>query len=137
MQSQEYEGGKDDASMQNEEDTSLNIEHCILTLQFSSNEETRTYLDFKSQEKLSEAYLRIYEKFLLGKKQLADKQKDGEEGDKASDEIEYTLEDVCQYVDQMFDCGVMVYNNKANGYTAHGKPWLKATVHAHLRKQTA
>ena len=99
MQSQEYEGGKDDASMQNEEDTSLNIEHCILTLQFSSNEETRTYLDFKSQEKLSEAYLRIYEKFLLGKKQLADKQKDGEEGDKASDEIVYTLEDVCQYVD--------------------------------------
>ena len=68
MSATEFEGGKDDAPMANEEESGLSIEHGIMLVQFSSNEETRTYLDFKSQDKLSESFLRIYEKFLLSKK---------------------------------------------------------------------
>jgi hypothetical protein len=61
--------------------------HSILFVQFSSNEESRTYTDFSTIDKLFEGMLRIYENFLVGK----------QEGDKK--EIEYKLEDVLVFVD--------------------------------------
>ena len=48
--------------------------------------------------------------------------------------LDYTLEDLLKFVDQLFDLSALTYNAKACGYTAHGKAWFKGKLHAHLRK---
>ena len=42
--------------------------HTLLLVQFSSNEETRTYMDCRSPDLAFESFMRIYENFLLNKK---------------------------------------------------------------------
>ena len=48
--------------------------------------------------------------------------------------IDYKLEDVLRFVDQLYDLSGMAYNERAHGYTAHGKAWFKGKLHAYLRK---
>ena len=48
--------------------------------------------------------------------------------------VSYKLEDLLKFIDQLFDLGVMCFNEKASGYTAHGKAWFKAKLHAYLRR---
>ena len=83
--------------------------------------------------------LRIYENFLLSKNNLTDAQNLSQpksEGAKRTvDQITYKLENVIKFVDQLYDLGVLCYNEHASGYTAHGKAWVKAKVHAYLRRQ--
>ena len=40
---------------------------------------------------------------------------------------------MCKFIDYLFDLGVFVYNERPLGYTVHGKPWLKAKIHAYLK----
>lgn len=47
---------------------------------------------------------------------------------------QYTLQDVIDFVDSLFDLGALTYNEKAQGYSAHGKSWFKGKLHAYLRK---
>ena len=91
-----------------------------MLVQFSSNEETRTYTDCRTPDNAMETLVRIYENFLFNK----DPQ-----------HLEYTLEDLLKFVDQLFDLSALTYNTKACGYTAHGKAWFKGKLHAYLRKQ--
>ena len=51
--------------------------------------------------------------------------------------VEYKLEDVLRFVDQLYDLSGMTYNERAHGYTAHGKAWFKGKIHAYLRKLAA
>ena len=44
--------------------------HSIMLVQFSSNEETRSYIDCKSPDAVLETLLRIYEEFLLNKNKI-------------------------------------------------------------------
>ena len=48
--------------------------------------------------------------------------------------IEYDLKDICEFIDQLYDMSLLIYNAKAAGYTSHGKPWIKGMVHVYLRK---
>ena len=41
--------------------------HSILLVQFSSNEDSRTYLDFHNMDPLLDAFLRIFETYLINK----------------------------------------------------------------------
>ena len=47
---------------------------------------------------------------------------------------EYKLEDILKFVDQLYDLSAMTYNERAFGFTAHGKAWFKGKIHAYLRK---
>ena len=47
---------------------------------------------------------------------------------------EYKLEDVLKFVDQLYDLSALTYNERAFGFTAHGKAWFKGKIHAYLRK---
>lgn len=69
-----------------------------------------------------ETLVRIYENFLFNKDQT---------------NLEYTLDDLLKFLDQLFDLSALTYNEKAHGYTAHGKAWFKGKVHAYLRKLAA
>jgi hypothetical protein len=98
-------------------------------IQFSANEETRTYVDCKDPTHAIETFCRIYENFLLNKHNVMN------EGEGAPPkEIDYKLEDILKFVDQLFDLSALTRNDKAEGHTAHGKPWFKGKIHAHLRK---
>ena len=108
--------------------------HTIFLVQFSSNEESRTYMDCKSTDAAFETFLRIYESFLMNKNSIIQLQKSEEGQQEQSLKIEYKLEDVCRFIDQLFDLGCMCFNERACGYTAHGKAWFKAKVHAYLRR---
>ena len=79
-----------------------------------------------------ETFCRIYENFLLNKQGVLgeDQEMDAEK----KDNIEYKLEDILRFVDQLYDLSAMTYNAKAHGFTAHGKAWFKGKVHAYLRK---
>ena len=48
--------------------------HTILLVQFSSNEETRTFMDCKTPDHAFETFMRIYENFLLNKQGIAREQ---------------------------------------------------------------
>ena len=48
--------------------------------------------------------------------------------------VEYQLEDLLKFVDQLYDLSAMVFNQKAAGYTCHGKAWIKGMLHVYLRK---
>ena len=67
---------------------------------------------------------------MLNKKAIDQKQ----EEDQEALALEYKLEDVLKFIDQLFDLGVMCFNEKASGYTAHGKAWVKAKLHAYFRR---
>ena len=144
----------DQASNIDEEIMNLNG-HTLTLIQFSSNEETRTYIDSQTPYEAMETFLRIYENFLINKQGIqcpstADDQKDKDEGDadaemndneeksrKGYANIEYKLDDVLKFVDQLYDLSGMTYNERAHGYTAHGKAWFKGKIHAYMRRLAA
>ena len=61
-----------------EEEVSKLSGHTIMLIQFSSNEETRTFIDCASPFEAMETFCRIYENFLLNKKGLLPKASAGE-----------------------------------------------------------
>ena len=120
-----------------------------MLIQFSSNEETRTYIDCASPLDAMETFCRIYENFLLNKKGLLpsasnaggdneEMEGDDAESKRKNDEdsvTEYRLDDILKFVDQLYDLSALTYNERAFGFTAHGKAWFKGKIHAFLRKQ--
>ena len=44
------------------------------------------------------------------------------------------MEDILKFADQLYDLSALSYNERASGYTAHGKVWFKGKLHAYLRK---
>ena len=48
--------------------------------------------------------------------------------------MEYDLKDLLTWIDSLFDASMMIFNEKAAGYTCHGKAWIKGMVHVYLRK---
>ncbi len=114
--------------------------HTIMLIQFSSNEETRTYIDCQNPYEAMETFCRIYENFLLNKQGILNDRTDkADPVDPPSGQtsIEYKLDDILKFTDQLYDLSALTYNNKAFGFTAHGKAWFKGKIHAYLRKLAA
>ena len=114
--------------------------HTIMLIQFSSNEETRTYIDCQSPYEAMETFCRIYENFLLNKQGILNDRTDKADlvdPPSGQTSIEYKLDDILKFTDQLYDLSALTYNNKAFGFTAHGKAWFKGKIHAYLRKLAA
>lgn len=87
-----------------------------------------------------ETFCRIYENFLLNKRGIlndATDKADPSEAKTDTSTIEYKLDDILQFVDRLHDLSALTYNNRAFGFTAHGKAWFKGKIHAYLRKLAA
>jgi aminoglycoside phosphotransferase family enzyme len=111
-----------------------------MLIQFSSNEETRTYIDCQNPYEAMETFCRIYENFLLNKQGILNDRTDkADPVDPPAEQtsIEYKLDDILKFIDQLYDLSALTYNNKAFGFTAHGKAWFKGKIHAYLRKLAA
>jgi len=63
-----------------------------MLIQFSSNEETRTFMDCRSPSDCMETLIRIYENFLLNKDNTS---------------LEYTLDELLKFIDQLFDLSAL------------------------------
>ena len=64
---------------------------------------------------------------------------DGDEAQRKAREdgsnvTEYRLDDILKFIDQLYDLSALTYNERAFGFTAHGKAWFKGKIHAYLRK---
>ena len=96
-----------------------------MLVQFVASEDSRTYVDTSSPYQALETLLRLYENFALQKRALLNQ---------ATGRLDYELKDLCEFVDQLFDLSMMIFNERAAGYTCHGKPWIKGMLHVYLRK---
>ena len=92
-----------------------------MLVQFVENEESRTYIDTKTPYEAFETICRLYENYEI--------QKRGPQ----TEHFEYELKELIAFVDQLYDLSMMIFNNKAAGYTSHGKAWIKAMLHVYLR----
>ena len=103
-----------------------------MLIQFSCNEETRTYMPCNSASECIETLVRIYETFLFNKNAPV-------QLEQATQLVRqsYKLDDLLNFVDQLYDLAALTFNDKAHGYTAHGKAWFKGKLHAYLRKLAA
>ena len=90
-------------------------------------------MDCTSPYDAMETFIRIYDSFIINKQALEGDDEEMEDGEKKGT-IEYKLEDILKFIDQLYDLSIMVYNDKAHGFTAHGKAWIKGKLHAYLRK---
>ena len=70
-----------------------------MLVQFSSNEETRTYLDCKNPDICFETFLRLYENFMLNKTGILTDQQKVEENPEGDKTINYKLEDLLKFID--------------------------------------
>ena len=82
-------------------------------------------MDSKSPFDTLEMILRLYENYLI--------QKQG----RHISQVSYELNDVLKFVDTLFDLSLMIFNEKAAGYTCHGKSWIKGMLHVYLRQLAA
>ena len=97
--------------------------HTLLLVQFVENEESRTYLDTKTPYEALETLCRLYENYCLQKR-----------GTHITSPLDYELKDLLSWIDQLQDASMMIFNEKAAGYTCHGKAWIKGMLHVYLRK---
>ncbi|TNV75334.1 hypothetical protein FGO68_gene1979 [Halteria grandinella] len=103
--------------------------HSLMLIQFVSNEESRTFLDARSPYDLMELLVRMFENYFLQKRQATTAP-----GSSNTVNADYELKDICDFIDQLYDLSMMVFNQKAAGYTSHGKTWIKGMVHVYLRR---
>ena len=47
--------------------------------------------------------------------------------------IEYDVTDLLKFLDSLYDLSALVFNEKAKGYMAHGREWLKAKIYKYLK----
>ena len=78
--------------------------------------------------------MRIYENYLLDKESLIKSPSAAPDQEEQYLMIEYKLQDVCKFIDGLQDLGFMSWNERAFGYSAHGKAWFLAKIHAYLRR---
>ena len=90
----------------------LNKGHTILLLQFTSDETSKTFLDYDDIGKFVDGICQMYEQKL--KLQNSDKQ-----------EVTYDVAQLFEYLDSLNDLGALVYNVNIKAYEPKGKDWVK------------
>ena len=90
----------------------LNKGHTILLLQFTSDETSKTFLDYDDIGKFVDGICQMYEQKL--KLQNSDKQ-----------EVTYDVAQLFEYLDSLKDLGALVYNVNIKAYEPKGKDWVK------------
>ena len=87
--------------------------HTIILIQFTVDDNSRTYLDFETLEKSLSSLCEVYEMKL---KQLNPNQST----------IQYDLADLLSYLDSLGDLSCLSYNDKTKTYIPHGRDWIKS-----------
>ena len=94
------------------QDTQHNQGHTILLIQFTSDETSKTFLDYDSIGMCVEGVCQLYEQRL--KLQNSDKA-----------EVTYDVAELFSYLDSLRDVGVLLYDLKIEAYLPRSRDWLK------------
>ena len=100
----------------------INKGHTILLLQFTSDDTSRSFLDYDDIAKCVDGLCQLYEQKL--KVQNRDKQ-----------EVTYDVSELFDYLDSLTDLGALVYNINIKAYEPKSREWLKLQVYSGLKGQ--
>eukprot|EP00923_Selenidium_pygospionis_P053084 GHVN01091954.1.p1 GENE.GHVN01091954.1~~GHVN01091954.1.p1 ORF type:complete len:105 (+),score=8.94 GHVN01091954.1:73-387(+) len=98
--------------------------HTIVMVQFSSDRNSRTYMDYESETEAFDGVCQLYEQAL---KVLNPGGKD----------VSYEILDLYRYIDNLADFGILVYDSQISGYVPHDKNWAKTNVFLRLKNQVS
>lgn len=91
----------------------MSSDHTLLLIQFTADDNARTYLDFENLKKAIAGVCEIYESKL---KQM----------NPSLSTITYDLVDLLGYIDSLTDLSCLIYNDKLKTYMPHGRDWIKS-----------
>eukprot|EP00697_Spironema_sp_BW2_P003919 gnl/Spiro4/15280_TR8201_c0_g1_i1.p2 gnl/Spiro4/15280_TR8201_c0_g1~~gnl/Spiro4/15280_TR8201_c0_g1_i1.p2 ORF type:complete len:116 (+),score=14.74 gnl/Spiro4/15280_TR8201_c0_g1_i1:32-349(+) len=97
--------------------------HTILLIQYNSNKQSRTFMDYESVSECVGGVVQLYEQKL---KQL----------NPNLSRITYDITDLYNYLDSLPDISCLVYNPAITGYSPFNRHWIKQRVFEHLRRQS-
>jgi len=46
------------------------------------------------------------------------------------------LSDFLKFIDSLYDMGALCYSDKASGYMAHGREWVKAKIYDYMKSKS-
>ncbi|CBY08925.1 unnamed protein product [Oikopleura dioica] len=98
------------------------MSHAILLVQPNRKQESRSYADFESVNEAVEAICKIYEE-QLKKENVSMKQ------------ITYDISQLFDYIDNLSDLSILVYQRNSMSYAPYNKDWIKEKIYIMLRKQ--
>eukprot|EP00347_Sterkiella_histriomuscorum_P015730 403355897 len=98
--------------------------HTILLLQFTPDDNSRTFLDYDDIYKCVDGLCQLYEQKL--KVQNPGKQ-----------EVSYDVSELFTYLDTLKDLGCLVYNANIKGYEPKSRDWIKGQIYNALKGQAA
>ena len=96
--------------------------HSLLLVQFNSSIASRTFLDYETPAAAMDGVCLLYEKELqfLNPK---------------VPNMTYDISDLYNYIDQLEDLSLLIYQESMHGYVPRNKDWMKKQLHSHLRGQ--
>ena len=97
--------------------------HTIILIQFTADDNSRTYLDFETLDKSLSSLCDIYEaKLKLSNPSLST--------------IQYDLVDLLSYLDSLSDLSCLSYSEKTKTYLPHGWDWIKSVLYNQLKEES-
>jgi hypothetical protein len=94
--------------------------HTVLLLQPAAAKTTRTYYDYESIAELVDGLCHLYEQRVRAQ-------------NPGMQQVEYGLGDLNRFIDELFDCGVLTYDEATRSYKPHNKAWLKEQCYRLLK----
>jgi hypothetical protein len=94
--------------------------HTVLLIQPAAAKATRTYYDYESVGELVDGLCQLYEQRLRMQ-------------EPTRHQVEYGLGDLNRFIDDLYDCGVLTYDEGMRAYKPHDKTWLKEQCHRQLK----
>ena len=98
--------------------------HTFVLIQFTQDENSKTYLDFDTIQEALDGICQIYEQKL----RLTNKRADDEQ-------VNYDLADLLNYIDKCTDMSCLTYNDTQKVYVPHGREWIKSKIYMSLKRQ--
>jgi len=95
--------------------------HTVLLLQFTGDENSRTYLDFDTINDALDGVVQIFEQKLKTVNTEAN-------------QITYSLVDLINYLDRLDDMSCLTYNDIQKVYIPHGRDWIKSKIYMALKR---
>merc|ERR1711865_1256925 len=89
---------------------------------WSSTAQTRAFFDYEAVSLMLDGVCQLFESEL---KKRNPQQRN----------ITYDISDLHSFIDELGDCGCMVYEAEIQGYRPYNKDWIKAKVLKHLQRQ--
>ena len=99
--------------------------HTVLLVQFTGDENSRTYLDFDTINDALDGLVQIFEQKL--------RQVNAEHS--TNTQVTYALIDLIGYLDKLNDLSCLTYNDAQKVYLPHGRDWIKSKIYTALKRQ--